>query len=511
MKYYKNSKNEVFSFEDDIREIVLNRAITKYGLSSIDKSEANELTALEAISKRRVTYLTKSAFNNFLMVKDGEVFVTSNTQVGDFSALGTPASNGRFAFGFNNLRKLYIPSNSKVKDAFCAGRSAYVLLENGELYVWGCNGTGILGLGHDSNVYKPTLSATGVIEIFYSNSICNTAYVDSYRMFIKKTDGYIYSTGYNAYGACGNGTTTNINKWYKIENLGTDVVKIYNNGDIYGNAIAIKDDNSIWAAGYNGYGCLGTGATTNLTTFTDVTDNWGGKNIETIDIQGYWGYSTYGHSSNTNTLILRKDSVNTYLYACGNAYDHGLGLSSATTTPMIVPNTLDVKDFISIALDTWVLKNDGSLWGCGNNAYSCLGLNNTSVQVGLKNLNINGVKRLIRTGATPNYSFYSNRIILEKDDGYYVAGIGGYGCLGTGYTSQANTWTKMDFEPDVKLVDVGGYSHGNYTKSYIALDDKDRLWVWGYNGYKGVIDSGNTGDILTPILLGGGGGVREWY
>ncbi|PPB51176.1 hypothetical protein, partial [Campylobacter hyointestinalis] len=170
---------------------------------------------------------------------------------------------------------------------------------------------------------------------------------------------------------------------------------------------------------------------------------------------------------------------------------------------------LDVKDFISIALDTWVLKNDGSLWGCGNNAYSCLGLNNTSTQAVLKNLNINGVKRLIRTGATPSYSYYSNRIILEKDDGYYVAGLGNYGCLGTGYTSQANTWTKMDFEPDVKLVDVGGYSHENYTKSYIALDDKDRLWVWGYNGYKGVIDSGNTGNILTPILLGGG--VREWY
>ncbi|ALV24552.1 regulator of chromosome condensation domain-containing protein [Campylobacter iguaniorum] len=505
MKYYKNKTNQVYAFDEPLSKLA-NSKIIELELVAITKKEADELLAQsevdEVYSNRSITYLSKSTINNFMLVKDGDVYVTSNNQVSDVSILGVPSSNGRFAYGFNNLRKVYLPG--KVKDAFCAGASAWALLENGELYAWGYNTVGQLGLRHTTHVYKPTLSATNVECIYGNINIANTGYYDHLRMFIKKSDGYIYSTGYNIYGACGNGTTTTVTSWYKITTLGTNVTKIYNNGDIYGNAIAIKDDNSIWVAGYNGYGQLGTGNTNVVSTFKDVTNKWGGKNQETLEVQALCGHSSNDtHNNYCNTLILRKDSVNTYLYSSGY-YQYGASLSATTSTPVMIANMSNVKQLVHLSLDTWVLKNDGSVYACGYNTNNSLGLNNTSLGAIFNKVPISNVKRLIPLGTTTAVSWYGLRVLLEKDDGYYVSGTGEMGILGTGSTTNANIPTKMDFESDVRLVDAGGYSYHGYGKSYIALDTKGRLWAWGYNGHKGVLDSGGTGNILSPILIGGG-------
>lgn len=76
-----------------------------------------------------------------------------------------------------------------------------------------------------------------------------------------RDDGTVWTWGYNNCGQLGDGTTST--GFYaspvQAKNL-ADVVQIAAG---FGNALAIKDDGSIWAWGFNGYGQLGNGTTIN--------------------------------------------------------------------------------------------------------------------------------------------------------------------------------------------------------------------------------------------------------
>ena len=43
MKYYKNSQNQIYAYEDDVSEELLDQRIKELGLTSISDEEANKL------------------------------------------------------------------------------------------------------------------------------------------------------------------------------------------------------------------------------------------------------------------------------------------------------------------------------------------------------------------------------------------------------------------------------------------------------------------------------------
>ena len=83
-------------------------------------------------------------------------------------------------------------------------------------------------------------------------------------------------------------------------------------------------------------------------------------------------------SSSEYSLILKNDGT---LWGSGqNAYGQ-LGLGDATDRKIFTQVTTNVDDVKSIYCGrnhTFMLKNDGTLWGCGRNDYGQLGLGDTN-------------------------------------------------------------------------------------------------------------------------------------
>ena len=85
------------------------------------------------------------------------------------------------------------------------------------LWSWGYNAFGQLGLGNTTQYQFPTLSATGVSAVYGTYGNTGQYGYDGNRLYILKTDGFIYGTGYNGNGQLGIGNTTNpITSWTKI-------------------------------------------------------------------------------------------------------------------------------------------------------------------------------------------------------------------------------------------------------------------------------------------------------
>lgn len=155
-----------------------------------------------------------------------------------------------------------IGSLENITTLFTGGTYCFALRNDGNLYVWGNNDNGNLGVGDTSARTTPTLSTTGVRKAL---TMDNSTYKNA---VILKSDGTVWFTGYSGSNqVSGLGNTTQQTTWQQVTAGGLsskNVVDIVSNGHSgeSRSTWALADDGTIYSWGYNGYGQLGHNNTT---------------------------------------------------------------------------------------------------------------------------------------------------------------------------------------------------------------------------------------------------------
>ncbi len=369
------------------------------------------------------------------------------------------------------------------------GGHTVVLKGDGTVWAFGTNGYGQLGDGTTTARTSP-VQVVGPNGVGFLTGVVSIAAAVNHTVAVK-SDGTVWAWGGNGSGELGDNTATN--RYTPVQVFGGGGVGYLSGitavscGDSH--SIAIKNDGTVWAWGYNYYGQLGDG--------TSVAKYY------PVQVKGVGGTGTLtGISSivagNQQTFALKPDGT-----VLGWGYNGYGALGDGTATTRYTPVTVGITGVVSLAVGqshTLAVKSDGTVWAWGYNGYGQLGDRTTTTRYTPGQVTGVAGGSTLLTGmasvsAGPNHS-----VALKSDGTVYVWGRNNsWGQLGDG-TATNRTWP-------VQVLGSGGVGNLTGVTSIIAVGSEDTthaikndntLWGWGYNG-NGEYGSGTTTTSYTPV------------
>jgi alpha-tubulin suppressor-like RCC1 family protein len=336
------------------------------------------------------------------------------------------------------------------------------------LWSWGYNNNGQLG------VNDTTFRSTPVTTLLGGNNWKSIAGGGVHTVALK-TDGTLWTWGYNNFGPLGVNDTTHRSTPVTTL-LGGNNWKSIAGGGFH--TIALKTDGTLWSWGRNTYGALGVNDTTHRS--TPVTTLLGGTNWKSI-AGGYY-----------HTVALKTDGT---LWTWGYNNNGQLGVNDTTTRSTPVTTLLGGTNWKSIAgglYYTVALKTDGTLWTWGSNNFGPLGVNDTTFRS-------TPVTTLLGGNNWKSIDCGSYHTIALKTDGtLWSWGLNTSVQLGVNDTTNRSTPVTTLLGGNNWKSIAGGGVHT------VALKTDGTLWSWGYNG-NGQLGVNDTTYRSTPVttLLGG--------
>jgi alpha-tubulin suppressor-like RCC1 family protein len=273
----------------------------------------------------------------------------------------------------------------------------------------------------------------------------------SYHTLALKSDGSVWSWGYNYQGQIGD--STNVDKNRPVD---TKLGYISEISTGYLHSVALEKDGDVWTWGSNSYGQLGDGSTINRSSPYKIE---GLENIISIAAGKF------------HTIALESD---------GTVWQWGWDTVNQTYhNPVAISGLNDIKQISASGNHSIALKNDGTVvtWGYNNSGQLGNGsFTNSASPVYVTYLNpaTNKIEVLKNIKEVDAGDWHS--IALTSDGNVYVWGYNGYGVLGIGSSSNANRATKVNSLNKVIDIDAG-FEHS------VALKNDGTVWAWGDNRY----------------------------
>jgi alpha-tubulin suppressor-like RCC1 family protein len=367
------------------------------------------------------------------------------------------------------------------------GYDKWCLMDNGNIWVWGRNNYGELGVGSTAaqqfakRVTLPSGVGTAVdIAVGSSNKD------DGYHCLVLTDSGKILACGNNSAGQVGDGTTTNVSTFVEV-GAGNTWAKIFAFGSgARGFSAAITTGGDLYVWGWNGSGNLGLGDTTNRNVPTQ-NNLFGGASVASMS-------ATEGHQFNSGGVFGAHSAfllTDGRVYTAGDNRNGQLGTGDNVTrdTPQEI-TALGSDNAEVLAAGgaphgvTYVRKSTATdgVFATGWNGYGGLGVGDTTSRNTFTLVNGStangGVRKMIVTGN----SYYLGFVVIHENDYIYATGYNYYGNLGVGDSTDRNvlTWVPISlqqFRP-ADICVIGRYSEA----SYGVLTEHGQYLQPGYGG-----------------------------
>ncbi|XP_056467333.1 RCC1 and BTB domain-containing protein 2 isoform X2 [Gadus macrocephalus] len=184
-----------------------------------------------------------------LATSDGEVFAWGHN---GYSQLGNGTTNHGLIPALVSTNLL----NKKVMEVACGSHHTIALTTDGEVFAWGYNNSGQVGSGSTANQPTPRRVSSclqnKVVVNIGCGQLCSMAVLDN---------GEIYGWGYNCNGQLGLGNNGNQQTPCRIAALqGASIIQVACG---YAHTLALTDEGMVYSWGANSYGQLGTGNKSN--------------------------------------------------------------------------------------------------------------------------------------------------------------------------------------------------------------------------------------------------------
>ena len=296
-----------------------------------------------------------AAGNGFtLAIRSSGVLGNSNTLwawgANSFGQLGDGTTDNKFVPTQIGTNTKWLQVSAGTNHSMAINDSGTIFVPgNKTLWGWGRNNVGQLGDGITPNQNIPIQIGTA---IDWGQVVAGGSY-----SIAQKTDGRLFSWGLNNVGQLGINSTTTTSARTQI---GTDSDWSINFSADAAHVLAIKNNGTLWAWGYNLSGQLGTGATANSLLPIQI-----GTAID-------WTKVSVGAG---HTMALKNNGD---LYTWGKNEEGQLGIGSldfSLTRNLIGGNYGVISAGVNYSV---AIKNDGTLNIAGTNLFGQLGTGSTS-------------------------------------------------------------------------------------------------------------------------------------
>lgn len=447
-------------------------------LGSGDDTPLNTPTKVASLGE--VAAVAAGEASSAAVKKDGTLFVWGANSWGE---LGT----GNISQSFTPVQ---VPGQSEVVNLTMTGRHTLAAHRDGSIWIWGENTFGQVGNGSYNYHVTP-------VQISGLQPALAVAGGGAHSMALDG-NGAVSAWGYNATGCLGNGTE--VSSFQPVPVNGLAGVKAIAAGSLF--SLALEEDGTVSSWGLNNQGELGNGDTVSSSTpvkvlgLTSVSSIAAGG-IHALALKGdktlwSWGADWEGQlcndtspsypyegisaipvpatgltgvkgasAGNSDTLALKEDGT---VWACG---EHRYGTSPKSTLPAQLSGLSGVKSLSGGGYHNMVLKTDGTVWAWGNNEYGALGNGTTTDSA--SPVQVHGLSAVTAVAAGS-----SNSLALKSDGTVWSWGANFNGELGNGTTVRSLLPVQV-----VGLSEVAEIANGG---NYALARKKDgSVWVWGSN------------------------------
>ncbi|MBF0450216.1 MAG: hypothetical protein HQK75_05900, partial [Candidatus Magnetomorum sp.] len=393
------------------------------------------------------------------------------------------------SFGVTVLEVDDPPDISQVPFKLSAGYNHTMALDTDfMIWTWGNNYSGQLGIGSGVSQQLTPVHITDLSEVISIASGWNT--MDGNHSLAVKTDGTVWAWGVNDYGQLGIGEATS-DRYTPVNTVSaSNIIDVAAGGH---HSLALKNDGTVWAWGYNMSGQIGDG-----------TSAGGNDRYTPVQVINLTDVAAIAAGSN-HSLALKSDGT---VWAWGEDSEGQLGDNSITpkSTPVQVVDSDGIgylEDIIAIDAGdrhSLALKSDGTVWAWGANNSGELGQNSNSPsyqQIPVQVYGINGIGKL--TNIIDISTGFQHTLALRSDGRVVSWGSNTYGQLGNESNTVQYAPVLVSMIGNIQTIEAGGLHSA-------AIQRDGTVWTWGYNS-SGELGNNTTTEYNYPIHPSGSSGI----